>query len=195
LNYPFFIKLIKLLKLTKKGETTMGTKRSVWILFGILLISAWVLGSAIQAGAETMKCRTASVYTKVDTIQVSDAEGGTLSTGTTEGLAFCENGEIADFKAIFIADRTTGKDWQSIGYNYFIFEDGSKVITKFDQRNTVDSSGKFSSKSTGEIVKGTGRFEGIKGTESNIGIKVPDVKGGSRKSARDRTLTYTLPSK
>jgi hypothetical protein len=173
----------------------MATRKSMWILFGILVILAWVLGSAIQAGAETMKCRTASVSTKVDTMQVSDLEGGTLHLGTSEGLAFCENGEIADFKAIFISDRTAGKGWQTIGYNYFTFEDGSKIITKFDQRATADSSGKISVKSTGEIVKGTGRFEGIKGTESGIGIKVPDVKGVPPKSARDRTLTYTLPSK
>ena len=32
----------------------MATKKSMWVLFGILVISAWVLGSAIQAGAETM---------------------------------------------------------------------------------------------------------------------------------------------
>jgi len=35
----------------------MTTKKSVWVLFGILVLSAWVLGSAIQVGAETMKFR------------------------------------------------------------------------------------------------------------------------------------------
>jgi hypothetical protein len=29
----------------------MATKKLMWVLFGILMISAWVLGSAIQAGA------------------------------------------------------------------------------------------------------------------------------------------------
>jgi hypothetical protein len=31
----------------------MATKKSVWVLFGILVISVWVLGSVTQAGAET----------------------------------------------------------------------------------------------------------------------------------------------
>lgn len=31
----------------------MATRKSTWIIFGILVISAWVLGSAIQAGAQT----------------------------------------------------------------------------------------------------------------------------------------------
>jgi hypothetical protein len=30
-------------------------KKSTWVLFGILVISAWVLGSLVQAGAETVK--------------------------------------------------------------------------------------------------------------------------------------------
>ena len=39
----------------------MTTKKSIyiWILFGILIIAAWLLGSVTQAGAQTytMKCR------------------------------------------------------------------------------------------------------------------------------------------
>jgi hypothetical protein len=32
----------------------MATKKSMWVLFGILIISGWIFGAAIQAGAETM---------------------------------------------------------------------------------------------------------------------------------------------
>jgi hypothetical protein len=32
----------------------MVTKKSIGVIFGILLISGWVLGSAVQAGAETL---------------------------------------------------------------------------------------------------------------------------------------------
>jgi len=32
----------------------MANRKAMWLLFGILTISAWVLGSAIQAEAETM---------------------------------------------------------------------------------------------------------------------------------------------
>jgi steroid delta-isomerase-like uncharacterized protein len=31
----------------------MTTRKSTWVIFGIFVISAWVLGSAIQAGAQT----------------------------------------------------------------------------------------------------------------------------------------------
>jgi hypothetical protein len=33
----------------------MATRKSRWILFGILAVSVWILGSTVQAGAETMK--------------------------------------------------------------------------------------------------------------------------------------------
>ena len=53
----------------------MTTKKSMWVLFGLLIISAWVLALAIQAGAETMKCRTAWISTKHETIPVGNEEG------------------------------------------------------------------------------------------------------------------------
>ena len=53
----------------------MATKKSMWVLFGILVISAWIFGSVIQAGAETMKYRTALTSTKHETIPVGDEEG------------------------------------------------------------------------------------------------------------------------
>jgi len=38
----------------------MAARKSLWILFGILVLSAWLLGSVGQAGAETMKYKFGS---------------------------------------------------------------------------------------------------------------------------------------
>jgi hypothetical protein len=62
-------------------------------------------------------------------------------------------------------------------------------------RVTADSSGKISIKSANEFIKGTGRFEGIKGTISGTGNKIPYVKDGPLKISSDVTFTYTLPPK
>jgi hypothetical protein len=175
-------------------EVIMAKTKSVWVLFGILMISAWLLGSAIQVGAETMKCRTAGVITKYESMPVGD-EGDLLGMGIREGLAFFENGEIATFKAQNIFDSTIGKGFKANGYMFFKFEDGSTIVTTFDQRAIPEPGGKFSSKMTGEVIKGTGRFEAIKGTTSMIGKRFPDVKGEANKSSTDITFTYTLPSK
>ena len=77
----------------------MATKKSIRVLFGILAISVWVLGSAIQAGAETLKCRNASTTTKNESIPVNDEPGHVLGVQILEGLAFFENGEIAKLRS------------------------------------------------------------------------------------------------
>ena len=49
---------------------------------------------------------------------------------------------------------------------------------------------------TGEIIKGTGRFEGIKGTQTAKAKYLPVEKGeAGPKGIGEGTITYTLPSK
>ena len=72
----------------------MATKKSIWFLIGILVIPAWILGSVMTGYAETMKCRTAGVVTKDETLSVGYEEGHVLGLQITEGLAFFEKGEI-----------------------------------------------------------------------------------------------------
>jgi hypothetical protein len=175
----------------------MATKKSTYIVIGMVVIIMWLLGFVIEAQAETMKCKIARVVTKDETMPVSDEEGHTLGMRISEGLAFFENGDIANFKTQAISDsRTgTGKAYQSIAYVFFTFEDRSSIIAKLDFRSIADPSGKISTQGAGEIIKGTGRFEGIKGTFSSTGKAPPPVKGEAIKFAADITLTYTLPPK
>jgi hypothetical protein len=180
---------------TKKEETIMATKKSMWVLFGILVISAWILGSVTQAGAETMKCRTATTATKIEEIPVSDEEGHVLGVQILQGLAFFENGEIAKLRSHAIYDSIGGKGGQVISYHIYTFEDGSTFVVRNQRLMVADKSGKFSVKVTSEIIKGTGRFEGIKGTASATGKTFPGSKDEPTRSTNDFTFTYTLPTK
>jgi steroid delta-isomerase-like uncharacterized protein len=73
----------------------MATKKSMWMIFGSLMISAWVLGSAIQAGAQTQGLndvvaawnshdteKTISFYT--DDIVYEDLAFGQIKRGKEE---------------------------------------------------------------------------------------------------------------
>jgi hypothetical protein len=173
----------------------MATKKSMWVLFGILVISSWVLGSTILVGAETMKCRTATTATKVENIPVSDEEGHILGVQILEGLAFFDNGEIAKLRSHAVYDMTPGKAAQVITYHIYTFEDGSTFVTRNQRSMVPDEKGKFSVKVTTEIIKGTGRFEGIKGTASATGKTFPGSKEEPTRSTNDFTFTYTLPTK
>jgi len=175
----------------------MTTKKSMWVLIGSFIIAAWLLGFVLEAQAETMKCRVGRVVTKEETMPVSDEEGHILLMQISQGMAFFENGDIANFKTQAIADRRTGtgKGSESIAYIFFTFEEGSSIIARLEYRSVADQSGKFSTKTAGEIIKGTGRFKGIKGTYSSAGKMLPPIKGEADKYFADVTLTYTLPSK
>jgi hypothetical protein len=193
LNGTFLIKLSYKFK-TKKEKTTMATRKSRWILLGIFVTSAWIVGFVIEARAETMKCKFARVTIKDERMPVSHEEGRSLWVDLSEGLAFFEKGDVANFKSHGIVDGGR-KSSQAISYVYFTFEDGSSIVVRNEYSSITDPSGKLSSKSAGEIIKGTGRFEGIKGTYSSTGKRFPPIKGETVKYWADATLTYTLSPK
>jgi hypothetical protein len=170
----------------------MATKKSMRVLLGILVVSTWVLASAIQTGAETMKCKIATTTTKDESVPVGDEEGHSLHLIITEGLAFFENGEIAKVRSHNLSDRISAKGSQVIGYTIYTFEDGSTIVQRF-QRLMV--SGDLFAKATGELIKGTGRFGGIKGTVSGTSKSFPGSKGEASRNTSDMTFTYTLPTK
>ena len=173
----------------------MATKKSMWVFFGILVISAWVLGSAIQAGAETLKGRLAMTVTKDESIPVNDEEGHVLGVQIQEGLSFFENGEIAKYRNHNVYDLMPGKGGQAIGYNIWTFEDGSTVVNRLQRLMVLDKDGNLSAKVTTEFVKGTGRFAGIKGTGAATSKVFPASKGEAGRQFADFTWTYTLPAK
>ena len=100
----------------------MATKKSTWVVIGFFIIAAWLLGFVIEAQAETMKCKVARVVTKDETMPIGDEEGHMLGMQISEGVAFFENGDIANFKSQSISDRRTGtgKGSQSISYIFSV---------------------------------------------------------------------------
>ena len=173
----------------------MFTKKSMQILFGILVILTWVFGSAIQAGAETLKGKLALTVTKNETIPVNDVEGHVLGMQIQEGVTFFENGEIAKTRNHNVYDIIPGKGGQAINYNIWTFEDGSTVINRTQRTMVQDEKGNVSAKVVSEFVKGTGRFAGIKGTGSATGKVFPPSQGEAGRQVMEFTWTYTLPSK
>ena len=175
----------------------MATKKSIWFLIGILVIPAWILGSVMTGYAETMKCRTAGVVTKDETLSVGYEEGHVLGLQITEGLAFFENGEITNIRTHLVYDRydkvVPGKSSQAIGYTTFTFEDGSTFVQRFQRLQGTDTM--LPAQVASELIKGTGRFEGIKGSASGTSKRAPEVKGEAKRYVSDMTFTYTLLTK
>jgi hypothetical protein len=172
----------------------MGKRKSIWVLFGILVITAWVFGSAIQAGAETMKYKFYTWVNKGEVVPVPDVEGHTVNLSMRGAFYIFENGEIATINHVGVGDTIKGAG-TFMQYVTLKFEDGSTIIIK--SQGTV---GGYTAGGTGgwtsEIIKGTGRFEGIKGTQAAKAKYLPVEKGeAGPKGYGEGTITYTLPSK
>jgi hypothetical protein len=169
----------------------MAPKKYMWIFFGILVVSVWVLGSAIQVGAETWNYRFYTWVIKGEDYPVGDVEGHDVGFRTRGYFIMYENGEIATANSVTTQDRTKESTPYML-YQTIFFQDGSTIIIKSQGttvgRTTASSSARSESKS--EIIKGTGRFEGIKGTTSSKTKYLPIIRGYG-----EGTLTYTLPGK
>jgi hypothetical protein len=181
---------------TKKEEMTMATKKSMWILFGILVISAWVLGSSIQAGAETMNYKFYTWMIKGEYVLVGDVEGHTVGLGMRGAFYVFENGEVATINHVSTGDFIKGAG-PFMQYVTIKFADGSTIIIKSQGTAGAPAAGTATAAGwTSEIIKGTGRFEGIKGTQSAKAKYLPVEKGeAGPKGYGEGTITYTLPSK
>jgi len=183
---------------TKKEEATMATKKSMWILFGTLVISAWVLGSITQAGAQTytMKCRETGYAPKAHPIEVGDVPGHIIGVGEYAGVLSCDDGSIATTSIKSSIDYIKGSG-KFHSYWVATYEDGSTSWTRLSGSATPGAEGKTASweSLTGEFIKGTGRFEGIKGSVTFTGKRLAPSPGTGSQYYIDWAFTYTLPSK
>jgi hypothetical protein len=168
----------------------MATKKLMRVLFGILIISVWVLGPAIQARAETMKYKFYTWVNKAERVPVGDVEEHIVMTQLRGAFYVFENGEVATIDHVSTGDFIKGVG-PFMQYVTIKFEDGSTIIIK-SQGTLGGTTADWKS----EIINGTGRFEGIKGTQSAKVKYLPIEKGeGGAKGYGEGTITYTLPSK
>ncbi len=174
----------------------MATRRSIGVLFGILVILGWVLGSAIQAGAETMNFKLYTYVTRGESVPIDDVEGHVVNLMVRRSFYAFENGEVAIVNAVSTGDFIKGSG-PFMNYLTITFPDGSTMIVK--GQGTVGGTAAGTLASGGwksEIIKGTGRFEGIKGTLTSKAKYLPVEKGeAGSKGYGEGTITYTLPSK
>ncbi len=189
----FFTKIPKL-----KEEKTMSIRRFSIdsAITGIFIIGIWLLGSVPQAMAETLNYKYFAHVTKREAISIPDAEGHIVTLSVREGAVILENSEMGWFRTITIADMTKGAGNYQM-YRTVTFQDGSAFTSRSKGSIEAAPSGVMgASKSTGEIFHGTGRFQGIKGTETTSSKLLPPEKGElAGKSLGEGTFVYTLPSK
>ena len=177
----------------------MTTKKLTWVLFCILVFSAWVLGSGTQAFAETKQFRLVFQVSKADVLPVGDTAEHNLSQVEARGLMFVD-GEVAVYTSWSQGDIIKGTG-EVRGYAKEVYQDGSTTIRKTQFKTTIAPDGKSVLLEDGksEFIMGTGRFDGIKGGLTFKGRAFTPISIGLKETRGDMvyegTMTYTLPSK
>ncbi len=168
----------------------MVTKKSIWIFLSVFIIAAWLLGSANQVMAETWNCKILNKVTKMEFSTIPDAEGHVVAFTTREGATMCDNGEMGWHKVVYIWDGIQSQGTYS-QYITLTLLDGS-TLTNYTQAKGIPGGYKWEA----NIINGTGRFQGIKGTASGEGKFLPPEKGEILgKAVGKLTINFTVPSK
>ncbi len=162
----------------------------------IFVIGIWLLGSVPQAMAETLNFKWLAHVTQSETFPLPDIEGHAVGFTRFEGVMTLENGELAWIKAVVLGDMIKGAGTLE-NYRRMTFQDGSTITdhTKGTQQATL-AGVPLGAERTGEIIHGTGRFQGIKGTVTTSSKRLPLEKGElAGKVLGEGTFVYTLPTK
>ena len=158
-----------------------------------LSLDSWV---SIQAGAETLNFKSYTWVTRGEIVPIGDVEGHHVTLIMRGTFYVFENGELATGDTVTTSDLTKGSG-SFRGYTTIKFGDGSTIMVKTQGTLGGTAAGALgSSGATSEIIKGAGRFEGIKGTMSTKTKYLPVEKGEvAPKGYGEGTITYTLPGK
>ena len=162
------------------------------------LIAALALVPAAQAGEKTeeIKGRHVTQISKIDVVKVGDVKGHVIGILQRRGLDFQNDKVVATYRNWVNFDLVKGKGTCE-GYSQLTYEDGSTTLSKV-QGTLEPLEGKRSAgKGTFTYVRGTGRFEGIKGGGSWTFKSFTPYTNDETKSDAivDWQGTRTLPSK
>lgn len=127
----------------------------------VAVLAAPLAGTALAEDLGTG--RRVQNTVRVESVEVDDVPGHELGLVEFTGLTFYEGGEVARHRNPAIFDLTDGVG-PNHGYVVHTFEDGSTSVERYSGAVLEgQSGGRHAVGGTFECIRGTGRFEGIRG--------------------------------
>jgi hypothetical protein len=160
----------------------------------VLFLLMTVFGGQARAQSITQKFRIINHVTKMEMASTGVEKGHTVGIILRGGLALFENGEVAIQTSVIIFDAILGKSGTFDAYTTVTFEDGSSWVakTKASSERTPDQK-RLLTKNAGELVNGSGKYEGIKGSIHYSGIAYGPNEVGKGDWVGDGEITFMLP--
>jgi hypothetical protein len=168
----------------------------IWVFVGIFFIFTWILFSVSTAQAQsTMKFKIFNNVVKAEVMPFPDEQVHFMGVLSREGVALFENGEVGTQSAVLGFD-TRGNTVNFDAVTTIIFPDASSWVFKTKGTGEMTPDRKvLTTQQTGDFVKGTGKYEGIKGRVSIIGKQYGPTEPSKGHWIADVTASYSLPSK
>ena len=170
-----------------------GEMRRFAVFFVMLLSMTVVLVPTTQA-ADEVAGRNVGHTQKSEMMEVGDVPGHFMGVSQIYGFTFYTKGpsagEIVPRMSIMNFDVVKGKG-TATGYETKTFKDGSTLILKWSCTLTpVDGGKRTAFEGPWEVIAGTGRYAGVKGSGTWKGERIGDNKTGGD-SYNDFTGTIT----
>ncbi len=142
--------------------SNFGRLASALGVSAVLLAGLVLPQTAAQAAGEVRNGRDVFHCLEEHSVAVPDAEDHYFTLFVCSGMRFVENGEIGTFQVYGGGDYTSGSG-NEIGYQVINYPDGSMKVLKWEGTRTGGTGlGEATFEGTSELIKGTGRFEGVK---------------------------------
>jgi len=176
----------------------MEKKKIVIAAIILFMMAVWLFPP--EVAAETRKYKISIYLTRMEWATIPTLEGQGYWLAEFKGTTFWDDGEISAYSGAAIGDSYMGKGLAQNCITH-TFADGSTIVSKNKYMNITAPDGKTAvlEDITGEIVKGTGRFAGIKGTIAAKGKRLTPISSGLKDTRGDTvaegSMTFTLPSK
>ncbi len=168
----------------------MATRKVLRVIVGVCAVLVCTLGWVMPGAAETLNFKFYTWVIKSESVPVGDLEGHTAGLVVRGGFTVFDTGEVATTTSVATTDYVKGAGpWMQ--YTTIKFPDGATMIIK-----SQGTMGAGASAFTSEILTGTGRFAGVKGTQSAKATFLPVEPGeAGTRGYGEGTITYTLPPK
>jgi hypothetical protein len=164
------------------------------LLSAIAFVISITIGFFItNVNAEESKFRVTNYLVKMEYTPVTDVDKHVVGTYERRGIAVFENGEVAAYHTLGTFDFVDSNG-PFHGYTTLTYKDGSTTMLSYDAIMTKESGNMPTLKGKGDYIKGTGKYEGIKGTVSFTGDYItPYNKETKGDIVVNASSSYTLP--
>jgi hypothetical protein len=133
---------------------------------------------SIARADEVLKFRIIAHITAIQTQDVGDVDGHTLSVGRYSGLASFPDGSVGTINFTFTTDYIKGAGTNLAYYNLSL-KDGSVVRYKATGTAKVEGTTTILPEGPISVLGGTGRFEGAKGDGTGSGARLTPLAAGA----------------